>query len=195
MLWGGHNGGLEARRSADGVTVLRGRFPYGVPTVLWDGGRTGKARKEQIAPGAFSARIAAGDEIHFLAGHDPEKPIASRSAGSLTITDDETALTFEARISPDMRAVSWVSDLMGAIDAGLVRGISPGFRLSPLEGAETIRSEAGAILRTVKAADLIEISAVTRPAYPEAQIEARSWQAGREAPDAGLMRHLNRWRL
>jgi len=120
MLWGGHTGGLEIRTLSGGVTVLRGRFPYGVETILSDGGRTGQARKEQFAPRAFEARIAAGDEIHFLAGHDPEKPIASRSAGSLTVNDGDNALTFEARISPDMRTVSWIADLMGAVDAGLI---------------------------------------------------------------------------
>jgi len=34
MLWGGSKGGLEVRTSADGSTVLRGRFPYAIPTVL-----------------------------------------------------------------------------------------------------------------------------------------------------------------
>lgn len=197
MLWGGHTGGLETRTLSGGVTVLRGRFPYGVQTVLWDGGRTGQARKEQFAPRAFEARIASGDEIHFLAGHDAEKPIASRSAGSLTVQDGDDALTFEARISPEMRSVSWVADLLSAVDAGLIKGISPGFRLSNKQNAESIRSEGGAVLRTVKAADLIEISAVTRAAYPQAQIEARSWSeaANTEADNAGLVRTLQRWKV
>lgn len=196
MLWGGHNGGLELRRSADGVTVLSGRFPYGVSTVLMDGGRTGEARKEEIASRAFAARIEAGDEIHFLSGHDPEKPIASRSAGTLSLTETDDALSFEARITPDMQGVSWVRDLLSSVSAGLVRGVSPGFRLGKGEGAECIRTEPGAIVRTVKRADLIELSAVTRPAYPQAQIEARSWQAATmpEAHDAGLHRALSRWR-
>jgi len=201
MLWGGHTGGLEARRSADGVTVLSGRFPYGVSTVLWDGGSTGQARKEEIASRAFAARIEAGDEIHFLSGHDHEKPIASRSAGTLSLTDGDDALSFEARIAPDMAGVTWVRDLLSAVTAGLVRGISPGFRLSRNEGAEIIRTEPGAIVRTVKAADLIEISAVTRPAYPQAQIEARSWVTEGDAEsafplpaNAGLHRTLQRWR-
>lgn len=194
MLWGGHSGGLEVRRSADGVAVLSGRFPYGALTVLWDGGRTGQARKEEIAPRAFAARIASGEEIHFLAGHDPEKPIASRNAGTLSVSDGEDALTFEARISPEMQGVSWVRDLLSAVNAGLVRGISPGFRVAAGDGAEAIRSESGAIIRTVKRADLIEISAVTRPAYPQAQLEARSWKPGVDAPDTGLARTLARWR-
>lgn len=196
MLWGGHTGGLEIRTLTGGVAVLRGRFPYQVETVLHDGGRTGQARKEQIAARAFAARIEAGSEIHFLAGHDPEKPIASRSAGSFTVNDSDDALTFEARISPEMRAVSWIADLMGAVENGLIRGISPGFRLANIEGAETIKSQNGAILRTVNAADLIEISAVTRAAYPQAQLEARSWQTNDVSINRqALARSIKQWRL
>lgn len=195
MLWGGHNGGLELRRSEGGLTVLRGRFPYSAPTVLWDGGRSGQARKEVIAPRAFAARIDSGEDIYFLAGHDFEKPLASRSAGSLTLEDSEDALTFEARISPEMRAVSYVSDFMAALEANLIKGISPGFRVAPTDYAESVRSEGGAILRTVKDAELFEISAVTRPAYPTAQIEARAWRANAYPPDSGLVHSLKRWRL
>jgi len=37
------------------------------------------------------------------------------------------------------------------------------------------------------------MSAVTRPAYGGAQIEARNWNATEAAPDDGLRRALNRW--
>jgi len=49
-------------------------------------------------------------------------------------------------------------------------------------------------MRTITAADLFELSAVTVPAYPQAQVEARNWRPGAEAPDAGLVRALARWR-
>ena len=55
-----------------------------------------------------------------------------------------------------------------------MRGLSPGFHVRP--GGETVEERGTAILRTIRAADLIEISAVTKPAYPQAQIEARNWQ-------------------
>ena len=88
---------------------------------------------------------------------------------------------------------TWAADFLAAHEAGLVRGLSPGFRVKP--GGEGIEARGGAILRTVRAADLFEISAVTVPAYPLAQIEARAWniQAG-EHSQSGLHRTLNRWR-
>jgi len=50
------------------------------------------------------------------------------------------------------------------------------------------------LVRTIGRAELFEISAVTVPAYPAAQVEARSWATDQAAPsDSG--RALKRWRL
>lgn len=173
MLWGAHTGSLELRTEG-GETRLRATFPYGRPAVLSDGGRTGRPRQEVIAARAFADRIERGEDVHFLSGHDFNKPLASRAAGTLTLTETDEALTIEATISPDMAGVSYVRDFLSAHAAGLVRGLSPGFRVRP--GGETVEERGDAILRTIRAADLFEISAVTRPAYPEAQIEARNWE-------------------
>ena len=191
MLWGAQLGGLELRREG-GETRLRATFPYGRETVLSDGGGGGQARKEVISPRAFARRIAAGEDIHLLAAHDYDRPLASRQAGTLTLTDTDAALVVEARIDGRMAAVTYVADFLAGLEAGLVRGLSPGFRVPP--GGETVEARGGAILRTVRAADLYELSAVTVPAYPQAQIEARNWTAAQEAPNAGLQRAFARWR-
>tara|TARA_R110002074_G_scaffold24191_2_gene72359 strand:+ start:608 stop:1189 length:582 start_codon:yes stop_codon:yes gene_type:complete len=173
MLWGGHIGSLELRTEG-GEIRLRASFPYGSETVLAQRVGTGRERREMIAARAFADRIERGEDVHFLSGHDFNKPLASRSAGSLSLTETDDALTVEARISPDMAQVSYVRDFLSAHTAGLVRGLSPGFRVRP--GGETVQERGSAILRTIRAADLFEISAVTKPAYPQAQIEARNWQ-------------------
>ncbi|MCB1343131.1 MAG: HK97 family phage prohead protease [Pseudooceanicola sp.] len=164
MLHGGFNGTLELR-SEGGATRLRGRFPYGTATTLASG------RQEQFAARAFAARIDNGADIYLLSGHDFDKPLASRAAGSLDFRDDDDALTFEARIDA---GTSWAADFLAAHKAGLIRGLSPGFNVPP--GGERVERRGDGILRTVTSADLFEISAVTRPAYPEAQVEARSWE-------------------
>lgn len=208
MLFGGHSGTLEVRQTGDGATRLRGRFPYNVTAVLSDGGRTGRPRKERIASRAFAYRVDRPDEdIHFLVGHDYNRPLASRGAGTLDLRDTDDALTFEARISQEMREVSYVRDFLASLGAGLTVGLSPGFRIPPQRAvpeAERIDEEPDnpeqgqhrALIRTVLEALLFEVSAVTRPAYSEAQIEARDWQ--QKAPDHLLvspLAHLNRWRL
>lgn len=190
MLWGAHSGGLEVRTEG-GETRLSGRFPYDRTAVLAEG--AGRRQAETIAARAFAERIEAGEEIHLLAGHDYDRPLASRRAGTLDIRDGDDAVTFEARISPDMAGVSWVRDVLAAARAGLIVGLSPGFRVA--QGGERIEARGGEMLRTVTAAALFELSAVTRPAYPEAQIEARAWTPDHDRPDAGLQRTLSRWRF
>ncbi len=192
MLWGAHQGSLELRQEG-GETRLRATFPYGRPALLSDGRQGGRPRKEVVAPRAFAERIEAGEDIHFLAGHDFDKPLASRAAGTLALRETDAALEIEARIAPGMARVSYVADFLAAHAAGLIRGLSPGFRVRP--GGETVEEDGDAILRTIRAADLIEISAVTRPAYPEAQIEARNWATSPEARRASdYCTNIMRWR-
>jgi hypothetical protein len=129
----------------------------------------------------------------LLVHHDFDRPLASRAAGSLEIRDGDDALTFEATIAPEMRGVGYVTDFLGTLAAGLVGGISPGFRVT--DGGDLVKRDSDGLLRVVRSADLIEISAVTKPAYPAAQIEARNWTPCAAVEDRTLAHALNRWRL
>ncbi|WP_112873186.1 HK97 family phage prohead protease [Paracoccus endophyticus] len=183
MLWGAMNGSLELRAEG-GTTRLRATFPYGRETELAPG------RYESIAPRAFAARIEAGEDIHLLAGHSYDRPLASRSAGNLRLSDDDDALRLEAEIDG---GTTWAADFIAAHRAGLIRGLSPGFRVP--RGGERIEQRAGGLHRTITEAELFEVSTVTRPAYPEAQIEARSWETHQDRqPYRGPAYPLNRWR-
>lgn len=183
MLWGGYLGSLELRAEG-GETRLSAVFPYGRETTLAEG------RAEVFAPGAFRQSVEARGDVHLLLGHDYGKPLASRAAGTLTLRDGDDALHLEARIDG---GTSWARDFLAAHAAGLIKGLSPGFRVTP--GGDRVERRSGGLLRTVERAELHELSAVTVPAYPAAQIEARGWQPGEDAPDAGIMRALARWRI
>jgi HK97 family phage prohead protease len=180
MLWGATFGSLELRAEG-GETRLRASFPYGRETTLAEG------RAEVIAARAFANRIEAGADIHLLFAHDYDRPLASRGAGSLTLRDADDGLHLEARIAAN---TTWAADFLAAHASGLIRGLSPGFRVPP--GGDSVERRGSGLLRKVNKADLYELSAVTVPAYGTAQIEARRWTG--EAPDAGLARVLNRWR-
>ena len=198
MLHGGLDiGTLELRAGPKGRSI-RGRFPYNKWAVLSDGGtKGGRPKKERFAPGAFKYSLEAPDQdIALLAGHSFDRPLASKKTGTLTFEDGKEALTFEAEISPEVAAISWVQDLFRLIEAGLSVGLSPGFRIPPPRAvppdeAEKIEQEIvdaargmhGAILRTILQAILHELSIVTRPAYDEAQVDLRSWQPN----DAGVL--------
>jgi HK97 family phage prohead protease len=205
MLHGADIGTLELRASKNGARKIRGRFPYNKKAVLSDGGKRGRPQKEQFAPGAFSHSInSAEQEIHLLSGHDFAKPLASKNTGTLLFKDTVEALTFDAIIAPEVADTSYGADLLKLIGAGLVFGLSPGFRIPPPaavppDQAEKVEEEppslGRAIIRTILEAILFELSIVTRPAYDEAQVEMRNWQVS----DSGLVvpkpHPLARWRL
>lgn len=196
MLWGGAGGEFELRAKRDGSKVLGGRFPYRSLAVLSDGGRSGRPRMEKFAPGAFSHTVADEEaDVLFLSGHRFDKPLASRSAGTLKLNDTPEALEFEARVIREIAETSHGRDALALLEAGLATGISPGFRMPPeravpREQAEKIeeepmrpeRGQHGALIRTIMAAILFELSIVTRPAYPEAQVEERCWTVSSAAP-------------
>jgi HK97 family phage prohead protease len=190
MLYGGvaHGGALELRQQKNGGVQITGRFPYGTETML------AKGRFEQFAARAFADKIAGAGDVHFLVQHDYAQPLASRSAGTLELRDSAQALEFTATITPEMASTTWARDFLSANAAGLVRGLSPGFVVAP--GGDTVERRGDGVLRTVTAADLFELSAVTVPAYPAAQIEARNWQVHQDhRPVLGAVYAHNRWRV
>ena len=210
MLWGAHNGGLELRRNRDGSVNLRGRFPYGEAATLSDGGRSGRPRKERIAPRAFAHRVEDPDaEIHLLVGHDFDHPLASKLTDTLELRDRDDALTFEALIGAAIADTQHGRDALAMIGAGLAVGLSPGFRIPPeraVPDAEEIEEEPddgsedengqprrGALIRTIKAALLFELSIVTRAAYQNATVEARRWSPDNRAGTRPV-HPLYRWR-
>lgn len=169
--------GLEVRREGARRTI-RGAFPYGALAVMSDRGRV---RKERFSPGAFRWALEQDDrEVNLLAGHDFNRPLASRHAGTLELVDTDEALTFRALIDPELEEVSHVRDTLRLLAAGLLTGISPGFRVPPKETvpeAERLDPEpgnAGVFIRTLLAVVLYELSLVTRPAYPASTAELRA---------------------
>jgi HK97 family phage prohead protease len=200
METGGSIGALELRAARDGSRRLTGRFPYNKRAVLSDGGKTGRPQKEVFAPKAFAYRIEKPDEeIHLLIGHDYDRPLASRSAGTFFVSDSPEAVTFEAVILPELQKASYVQDFFAGFAAGLVLGISPGFRIPPKRvepNAEVTTEEdpadGMALIRTIFSALLFEFSMVTVPAYKDTTVEERSGMILSESD--GLHRTLNRWR-
>ncbi|MAT92864.1 MAG: HK97 family phage prohead protease [Halioglobus sp.] len=201
MLFGAIAGDLEVRRKG-GSTRLSGSFPYNSLATLSDGGRRGRPRKERFAPGAFQYSVESGElDIHLLVGHDFGKPLASKDAGSLLLRSTDDGLFFKATISDEVLNTSHGKDAMSMLSAGLIGGISPGFRIPPertVPNAETVEdedpSEGTAIIRTVNDAILYELSLVTRPAYPDTTVEERNWQTSPDKLTPGISIPAYRWR-
>lgn len=171
--------GLELRRQGN-QPVIAGAFPFNTLATIADRGRV---RKERIAPGAFNWTLENEDrEVSLLLGHDFDKPLASRRNGSLKMRADDTALSFEAVVDPALEDVSHVRDALAMLGSGLVKGISPGFRVPPkatVPNAERLDPEPGnpgVFIRTILQLVLYELSLVTRPAYEAAEAELRALQ-------------------
>jgi uncharacterized protein len=204
---GATGGLLELRRESNGSVRLAGRFPYNKPAVLSDGGRSGRPVKEIIQPGAFDYTIQRADvDIHLLLGHSFDKPLASKKAGTLTFRESAGALLIFALLTPLILRTAHAQDTIAMIEAGLVAGISPAFRLPPertvpREEAEVLEDEPDdpargmnrAIIRRILQAILVEFSLVTRPAYEETSIEATRAVQELSGPSGALLT-ARRWR-
>jgi len=173
-------GTVELRQEENGPATLRGRFPYGATATVKNRGRV---RKERMAPRAFRFAIDDTDrEINLLVGHSYDKPLASRSAGTLDIRDGDDAVKFRATLPDDAEQPSWMRDALLSVRAGLMSGVSPGFMVPPRDvvpNAQRLVPEPGnesVMIRGIAEAVLLEMSLVTRPAYPETAIEARAWR-------------------
>ena len=184
---------LELRQRGGGRT-LSGRFPYRSRATVRDRGRV---RKERFRPRAF--RFAVEDptrEINLLAGHDFNRPLGSKLGGSLTLEDSAEGLAFRATLPPIEEQPSWMRDQVLAIQGGLVRGVSPGFRVPPaatVPNAEVLIPEPGnpsVQIRDIAEAVLFEMSPVTRAAYTETTVAVRS-ESGLVTPDP--WRNAYRW--
>ncbi|ASP22055.1 Caudovirus prohead serine protease [Antarctobacter heliothermus] len=174
--------GLEVRQQGQRPAIV-GSFPYNTWAVLSD---RGTVRKEEILPGAFDFTLSDPDaEVNLLFGHSFDRPLASRSGGSLELQDSDKALTFRATIPEGAERVSHVADALAMIAAGLATGISPGFRVPPKDvvpDAEKLTPEPGnpgVMIRQLAALVLYELSIVTRPAYPATSAELRKMPCNR----------------
>ena len=167
--------GLEYRQRG---RHLRGEFPYGRTATISDRGRL---RKERIGPRAF--RYAVDDDAHeidLLRGHDFDAPLASKSEGSLQLTDTPHVLAFDAELPPERSWPTWMQDTVLAVRSGLIRGVSPGFRVPPASAVRNAVEEIpepgnpAVFIRQINEAVLYELSLVTRPAYPDTAVAVES---------------------
>ena len=169
----------------------------------------GRARKERIAPDAFGwqmrefqklqseyAAIAANAadrarvellrqeierrNVHVLAGHSFDKPLGDMRSGTAAIVSTREAVEFEVDLPAEDDMPTYMRDTVAMVRAGLVGGISPGFKVPPRDvvpDAEVLEPEAGnpgVHVRVIRQAVLYELSLVTRPAYTETDIDLRA---------------------
>lgn len=123
---------------------------------------------EQIAPGAFKNAIDQQQDVKCLFNHDPNKVLGRTKNGTLTLKEDNTGLHYTNDM--DM-STSVGKDVYAHIERGDVDQCSFGF---VVREEEVTYDKDNIPTRTIKQADLFDVSPVTYPAYPTTSVEARS---------------------
>lgn len=121
---------------------------------------------EIVKPGAFRKTIQEAD-VRALWNHDANFVLGRTKSGTLELAEDKRGLL--SKITPP--DTQWARDLRVSIERGDVNQMSFGFR--------TIRDrwhqdEGGKSLRELLEVELLDVSPVTFPAYPQTAVEARS---------------------
>ena len=120
--------------------------------------------------------------VHILSGHTFDRPLGDLKAGTARVTSTEAALDFEVDLPAENDMPTYMSDVVRMVQAGLAGGVSPGFRVPPAgvvadaEGFEPEPGNPAVDVRVIRQAVLHELSIVTRPAYSETEIDARSFE-------------------
>lgn len=137
--------------------------------------------REQIQRGAFASSL--DGDIRALWNHDTSRVLGRTRSGTMILSEDEQGLRVEVEPPESAR------DLIASIERGDVSQMSFGFRVR--EGGQIFEErEDGTIIRTLTDVELLEVSPVTFPAYPDTTIAARSleqWQQSHRI-HAGVIR-------
>lgn len=120
--------------------------------------------REYIAPGAFRKTLQETPDVRLLINHEG-LPLARTKNGTMTLTEDEIGLRFDATLADTTES----RDLWTLVQRGDVDQMSFAFRVIRQKWSDD-RSE-----RTLTEVSLADgdVSVVTYPAYPATSVEAR----------------------
>jgi HK97 family phage prohead protease len=121
--------------------------------------------REKIDPGAFQRTIRE-DDVRALVNHDPNLVLGRNKAGTLRLMEDARGLAIEID-PPDTQGAR---DLLTLLGRGDISQMSFGY-YALSDRWETQGSEA---IRTLEEVQLVDVSVVTFPAYPETDAGLRS---------------------
>jgi HK97 family phage prohead protease len=162
--------GFELRET-DGKPGLRGYAAvYNRLSVPLGGGMF----RERIAPGAFSSILAKSPDVRALIDHDPSKILGRTASGTLQLRNiSQKGLMVDI---PEMPDRSDARDLLVSIKRGDVSQMSFAFGdVQDTWGEEATPDGKLTLVRTIhEFGQLLDVSAVTFPAYPDTELGLRS---------------------
>ena len=149
---------IETRLTDDGVMRLSGY------AAVFDDQSVPLPFVERIAPGAFRKTLSESPDVRLLINHEG-LPLARTKNGTLTLSEDQRGLYFDAELADTQEA----RDIHTLVGRGDVDQMSFAFRVIRQKW-NSDRTE-----RTLTEVSLADgdVSVVTYPAYPTTNVEAR----------------------
>lgn len=157
---------LRAESQGDEMALVGYAAMFGVESKDLGGFR------ETIMPGAFKRSIDASDDVKALFNHNPNSVLGRTKNKTLTLKEDERGLMFRVQLDPNQQAHK---DLHAAIKRGDIDECS--FAFTVPDGGQEWTTKRGTddwmAARTLKDVNLMDVSAVTYPAYEGTGVMAR----------------------
>jgi HK97 family phage prohead protease len=126
---------------------------------------------EQVANHAFEeARAGDWHDVVCRFNHDSNYVLGTTAAHTLTISTDRIGLRYDV-LPPESR-----KDVLELVARGDIRYSSFAFRCNP-GGDEWAMTEQGFPVRTLHSVELLDVSPVLSPGYPDASVAVRSTNA------------------
>ena len=132
--------------------------------------------REKIDPGAFAQTIR-DDDVRALWNHQAGVVLGRSKNDTLSLSEDKIGLAFTL----DVARTQAGDDALVSIKRGDVDQMSFGFRVQEEQWDED--HDKDETTRTLKVLQLLDISPVTFPAYPETDVAKRSLAAWHESQE------------
>jgi len=169
----------ELRFTDDGAQVLEGH------AAVFNVKSHDLGFREIIRPGAFATAVTT-DDVRFLVNHRG-LPLARTRSGTLKLTEDTKGLAFRASLDPTDPDVA---RLIPKVKRGDLSEMSFAFAIKDRETDERWYREGNEMIRSLAKVTLYDVSAVSFPAYPSTDLNARSYFEQRMAEVGAADRNL-----
>lgn len=170
---------LRATKTDDGKQYLEGRAAsYNVLSDDMGGWR------ERIMPGAFTRALNEKQDVRHLLNHKPYPVLGRTSAGTLELTEGTDGLHFRTLLSDSF--IAEFPSFVEGVERRDINECSFGFVALDTNWVEeqdaSSKRNRPIVIRELRDLELLDISTVTYPAYPETKTQVSSRATSIEAP-------------